>query len=265
LIKILYDNELVRIESGKEINGKVLYWTSLYYYKGIIIDTGCPATADEVFEAVSKLGSIKAVLLTHEHEDHIGGAYKFWSSGIKIYAPEKILGLLNTRMRLPNYRSMVWGVPKPFEAYPSEETMFFGDIIVKTIPTMGHGSGHVSYLIDDKIFIGDLIGSRKPVIAYIDEDYNRIIESIKNILKYDFKMAYGGHIILSYNEVKEVLKYLENLRERINKMYLDGYSIEMIVNTILGDVPDKVIWMEKLSEGEWNRKYLITSLLNETE
>lgn len=261
MIKTIRDEDLVIIYSGKETDNKVIYWTTLYYYKGLVIDSGCPASSNEVFRYLTRLGDIKAVLLTHDHEDHIGGAATLWEAGIKIYAPKNSINKLSQPMKLPKYRAMVWGVPKPFKATPSLNKMVFNDIEVKSVKIQGHGTDHLVYNINDMMFIGDLIGSRKPMIGYIKEDYSQIIKSIEKILEYDFKVAYGGHVILLYDEVCEVLNYLKLLRRKSLDLLKKGYKIYDVVNELLGNVPEKVIWMEKLSEGEWKRRYLIETII----
>jgi len=37
----------VFINVGKEYNQGPYYWTTFYYYKGLIVDSGCPHTAEE--------------------------------------------------------------------------------------------------------------------------------------------------------------------------------------------------------------------------
>ena len=32
----------ISVNVGKEYDGEPYYWTTFYYYKGLIIDTGCP-------------------------------------------------------------------------------------------------------------------------------------------------------------------------------------------------------------------------------
>ncbi len=51
----------------------------LYYYKNLVIDTGCPHTAHEIKEFFRNK-AVKAILTTHYHEDHSGGAYVFQST-----------------------------------------------------------------------------------------------------------------------------------------------------------------------------------------
>ena len=90
MIKYEIKNGLYVIKSGTPINNKVIMWTTFYYYNGIVIDTGCANTAKEPYKFVSNLGDIKAILLTHSHEDHVGGAYLYDEAGFQVYAPENL-------------------------------------------------------------------------------------------------------------------------------------------------------------------------------
>ncbi|MDI6846730.1 MAG: MBL fold metallo-hydrolase [Candidatus Bathyarchaeia archaeon] len=123
------------------------YWTTFYYYRGLIIDTGCPHTAEEAARFVEEMSlNVKAILLTHYHEDHSGGAYflkeKF---GVDVFAPQKSLEKLLNPSEIPAYRQIVWGQPKPVKINPLHEDMKFEDVKVKTIETPGHSFDHVSF------------------------------------------------------------------------------------------------------------------------
>jgi glyoxylase-like metal-dependent hydrolase (beta-lactamase superfamily II) len=248
--------DVLAVKCGNEINGQVLYWTTLYFYKNLIIDTGCPHTAYEVKDFF-KDREFDVVLVTHHHEDHAGGAFMFE----KVYAPEKTLEILRNPQKIPKYRQLVWGQPKPVIAEPLKSRMEFDNVSVEVVETPGHSFDHVCFLIDDKLFMGDLIGSKRLVICMRDEDYIGVIESIKKVLKLDFEKAYGGHVVLTKDEVKDFLNYLLDLKDRTDELYNKGKTVEEIVNTLLSDVPQKVILMEQMSEMEWARANLIRSLL----
>ncbi len=249
-------DDLLMLKCGAEIKGQVFYTTRLYYYRNLLIDTGCPHTAREVRELISSR-EVKAVLLTHYHEDHAGGASLFEN----VYAPEKSLELLRRPPELPEYRKIIWGQPKSIEAIPLDEEMEFDGVAVEVIDTPGHSFDHVSFLIDDKLFTGDVIGSKRVLIAMKEENYREIIDSVKKILSLDFEKAYGGHVILTRREVEEFLNHLVNLRRRVEELSCEGRGVEEIVNLLLSGVPQKVLMMEQMSNMEWARANLVRSLL----
>jgi len=86
--------DFLSISVGKGYNGKPYYWTTFYYYKGLIVDTGCPHTAEEAAKFIENMKlSVKAILLTHYHEDHSGGAYLFKERfSVDVFGPKKIDG-----------------------------------------------------------------------------------------------------------------------------------------------------------------------------
>ena len=253
----------ISIKVGKEYNGEPYYWTAFYYYKGLIVDTGCPHTARESVNFVEKKKlDIKAVLLTHYHEDHSGGAYLFKERfDVEVFAPQRSLKILADPPEIPAYRQIVWGQPKPFKANPLKKKMKFNATAVTTFETPGHSFDHVSFLIENLLFMGDLVTNTTPVILKEEEDCIDLIDSLKMIVNINFETAYGGHGFWNKNGVKTTLNNLVRLKEKVDMLWSMGLSAEQIVEKIFSDVAEKVVWMEEMSEYEWSRKNLVESLL----
>lgn len=124
----------------------------------IIIDPGVMTGEIRAF-IQDNMGKEFAILLTHNHFDHIGGANEARTlSGGKIYinkADEK--GLYDGEINL----SERFMIPlEPFKAdvtFSNDETLSFSDIKIKTMWTPGHSLGSTCYFVNDWLFSGDTL------------------------------------------------------------------------------------------------------------
>ena len=106
-----------------------------------------------------------------------------------------------------------------------------------------------------------MVTNPTPVIMKKEEDCIDLIDSLKTIVKTDFEAAYGGHGFWDKNGVKTTLNNLVQLKEKVDVLRSMGLNAEQIVEKLFSDVPEKVVWMEEMSEYEWSRVNLVESLL----
>ena len=164
---------------------------------GILIDPG--DEAEILLEIVERKSlSIKYILLTHAHIDHISGVSKAKSKtkapivlhpdDLKLYNTVKIQGeWFNYPIETP---------PKVDAFFLDNQIITIADHQIKVIHTPGHSPGGVCFLIDNHLFCGDTLFEGS--IGRTDlpgGDFQKLIESIKTHLLAlpDDTIVYSGH------------------------------------------------------------------------
>lgn len=178
---------------------------------------------DEILKALEGT-TLKKILLTHGHFDHIFSAQKLVEkTGATVFVhTEDMNKLKHSYLNL----SAVFGLDKDF--IPINEATAFndGDIITegnlsfRVIHTPGHTSGSVCFVIEDYIFTGDTLfkGSRGRT-DLIDANLEKMNNSLK-ILR-DFTGEYPDYNILAGHGKPSTLN-----EEKENNVYLLGFDYD---------------------------------------
>ena len=127
--------------------GRPVREVSAYAFADLLIDTGPPATAARLV-AWARGGPVRRVLLTHHHEDHIGGAAALAEElGLPVLGPAGAVPIFAEGLRMPIYRKIVWGgQPRTFRAEPLGEMVEGEGYRLRVVPTPGHAFSHVCFL-----------------------------------------------------------------------------------------------------------------------
>ncbi len=162
----------------------------------IIIDPG--EMTEEIRRFIKEnSGKEFAILLTHNHFDHIMGANEARNlSGGKVYICEyDAKGLFDSSLNLSERFCLEC---EPFEAdelVNDADELNIGDIPVKVLLTPGHSKGSVCYVIGDRIFSGDTL-FRMSVgrTDFVGGDRTEQAKSLKRLcsIEGDFEV-YPGH------------------------------------------------------------------------
>ena len=108
--------------------------------KAIVVDPGeGPQVVDYLTAASLEL---EAILLTHNHDDHIGGVLEIYEEypDIAIYGPDETEPLVNHTVKEGD----------SFQILGEKFEVFL---------TAGHTAGHISYLMGENLFCGDALFS----------------------------------------------------------------------------------------------------------
>jgi len=182
-----------------------------------LVDTLLPKKVDLITEGLKEIGrsveDVRAILITHSHTDHSGGAAAVMAhSNALLYAGEADAPAIQGAEKPPAsptpfyVKPLAWlmaAMPGPPPAdvdhFVSEASgdQLPGDL--RAIDTPGHTPGHTSYLLDRDggvIFVGDAARATKDgevIRGYFNRSTPLIDDSLRHLAELEFEKAAFGH------------------------------------------------------------------------
>lgn len=247
-----------------------LYLVSCYLVDGMLVDTGCAHTADELVDFL-KDKNLKFVVNTHYHEDHIGANHLLQKDFcLDIYAHPDAIPLINKVHELYPYQELVWGYPVPTVVLPIQDVVKTDKYMFSIIETPGHCKGHISLVEPDKgwCFIGDLFVSKRPRVIRPEENLREIIQSMNKLLDLDTKelilFASNGKIVEDgRNAIKSCIQYFKEMAKEARDLNEQGLSINEVVQELFGGEQTIGAFgtFKEMTQGQFSTENLVRELL----
>jgi glyoxylase-like metal-dependent hydrolase (beta-lactamase superfamily II) len=232
---------ITQIRMSREIDGKPVYWVSAYLVDGLLIDTGCLYTADELFEYL-KDKDVKLAVNTHFHEDHVGANKALIENfGIDIFAHSDSVKRISRKIELYPYQETVWGYPEPTETKPVPNEIKTDNNTFQVIETPGHSTGHIALVELSKgwCFSGDIFAREKPKFIRPEEDVSGMIKSMRSLIglpceRLVLLTSVGKIIPDGRKALSDCIDYLMDMASRAQALRDEGQGTEDIMKTLFG-------------------------------
>lgn len=149
---------------------------SVYRIGDTLIDAAGSRVADALVAAL-RGDPPRRILLTHQHEDHVGGvgALRRAFGQIPVHVARSYLPLLASIDRVPDYRARYWGNPELIcdaIGFDPGDVFEAGGLRLQTLETPGHTPFHITFVAreTDETFAltGDLFTSATPLAAWFE-------------------------------------------------------------------------------------------------
>lgn len=241
MIEVDHSGDVTRIKMGREYQGRVLYWTAAYLVNGLLIDTGCPHTAEELTGFLEGQ-HLDLAVNTHHHEDHVGANHQLQQRfKIPIMASRESAPLIAQSPKLHAYQELVWGYPVPTKVGVLSDKVETECYRFNVIETPGHCPDHVSLVEVTKgwFFTGDLFISREPKAMRPEEDIYEIARSMKKLIdlqtgRLTLFTGLGNVVEDGKAALQSCIDYIHGLSRRAKAFERQGLSPGIMVNELFG-------------------------------
>jgi len=237
-----------------------------YVVDELLIDTGFAHVRPLVLEALEGR-TLRAIALTHQHEDHAGNAgpvaarhacpvhlrqpQERWSEGVR---------------PLPRYRRLFYGHPDDYQPEDMPAELDTGARTLICVPTPGHSGTHTAFFEPEQgwLFTGDLLVSRGASAVMRHEDPFAHLSSLRRVEALGARRMLTGHGLDSDDPgplLRNKIARVEAAIEAVTSLHDQGQTERAILRRVFRTGTRGDLGHVLLTEGEFSRANFVRAVL----
>lgn len=251
MIRVEQVGPVTAIRMARSFLGRPVHWTAAYWIDGLLIDCGPACTARELARVLEPV-PVEQVVITHSHEDHIGGLTAIHQRfpQARIYAAHRSLPAIEqpAKLQMQIYRRLIWGRPQPFyKARPLPDVIHTRDHTFRVIETPGHSVDHVAFFEGQRrwVFCGDLFVGGQERSWSPEFNLFGIVGSLQTLVALTPSILFPGCGAIRKEPGAEILgkiRYLTQLCAHVHQLEIQGAPLEEMVDKVLGGESRMKFW-----------------------
>jgi glyoxylase-like metal-dependent hydrolase (beta-lactamase superfamily II) len=223
---------------------------------GILIDTGMSACAGE-FARLLDAKAIRAVMVTHHHEDHAGNLEIVARRGIPTWVPGLTWPLVTRVAPIGAYRRITWGSTSPLKS----TVIPYAPDSLTPIAAPGHSADHhtIWHAATRTLFSADLFLGVAVRVVQRDEDPWAALASLDAAVELAPERmfcAHRGFVADPVAALRAKAAWTRTMIDSISSRIRNGDSDATILKTVLGG-ESLTGWA---SVGEYSRRNFIRAV-----
>lgn len=267
MLKIEEAGPVTIFRMGRSFGGFTVYSVAAFLLSDILIDSGTMYIGREFLLAL-KGKEIRILVNTHHHEDHIGNNSRIQDEfDAALIAHAETLPYLENpkKLGLQFYQRFVWGLPPASFGNAVAAEIKSTEYDLQVISTPGHTPDHICLFVEKEgwLFSGDIYCGRRFKYLRKDEDFPKILESLKLLSQLDFDTIFcslKGKVKDGKSALTRKIAFMEELKAKALDLHQKGLSSKKIRLRLLG----REDTMALITRGHYSKQNTIDSILSES-
>lgn len=231
---------------------------SAYLVGDLLVDTGFAHVRHQMLSILDGR-TIRAICLTHNHEDHSGNCGPLiqrhrcpaylrnqglrWSEGVR---------------RLKPYRSWFWGAPGRLDLEEMPDEIRGSQRSLRALPAPGHSTTHVALWEEStgSVFTGDLFIAPGASAVMTQENPFDLVESLRRVADVEPRLMLTGHGLAVEDPASRLrvkADRVEAAAARAVELHAGGMPDRRIVHEVFSNGHRRDRSIQFLTQGEFSR------------
>ncbi len=257
---------IIRIKISSRLsrfNGMIV---SIYLIGDVLIDSGFTQARTMILGRLRDK-KIRAVCLTHHHEDHSGTCGEIARErDCPVYLRNPDARFSEGLSNLKPYRLLWWGAPLPYRPEEMPELVGTGEQALSPIPIPGHSTTHTAFFnqATGVVFSGDLFISPGVTAVMSHENPYDSIRSLRRVAGLKPARLLSGHG-LDIERPAELLELkadrIERAADKVVRLHAQGLLVKEIQRRVFTSGRSRDRYTDILSGGEFSRLNFVVACI----